>query len=193
MAELSDYSGKFVPGIRFEDFSKDALLKLVKLYSKIYLGYMGMWNTVMRQHMSAEELAKYETEVYVKTARQFEAPGVANALNIKGNDVVTLIKLMQMIPDGSRQDMYDSTYDVKNNNHVILTIKTCPTLLFWERHGNTKAIDICCSVGGVEDITIVEYANFINPDIKVTALKVPPRKSKDEIACQWDIKLEPKT
>jgi hypothetical protein len=193
MAELSDYSGKFVPVIRFEDFSRDALLKLVKLYSKIYLGYMGMWNTVMRQHMSIEELAKYETEVYVRTARQFEAPGVANALNIKGNDVVTLIKLLQMIPDGSRQDAYDSTYDVKNNNHVILTIKTCPTLLFWEKRGNTKAIDICCSVGGVEEITIVEYANFINPDIKVTALKVPPLKSKDEIACQWDIKLQPKT
>jgi hypothetical protein len=192
MADLADYSGKFIPGVRFEDFSRDALLKLVKLYSKIYLGYMGMWNTVMRQQMSAEELSKYETEVYVRTARQFEAPGVTKALNIRGNDVVTLVKLMQMIPDGSRQDMYDSIYEVKNNNHVILTIKSCPTLLFWERHGNTKAIDICCSVGGMEEVTIVEYANFVNPDIKVTALKVPPRKSKDDIACQWELKLEPK-
>jgi hypothetical protein len=190
MAELSDYSGEFVPGIRFEDFSKDALVKLIKLYSKIYLGYMGMWDAVMRQNMSADEVAKYETEVYVKTARQFAAPGVTNTLNIKGNDVVTLIKLLQMIPDGSRQDTYDSTYDVKNNNHAILTIITCPTLLFWERHGNNKAIDICCSVGGVEEITIVEYAKFVNPDIKVTALKVPPRKSKDDIACQWELKLE---
>ena len=192
MAELSDYSGKFVPGIRFEDFSRDALLKLVKLYSKIYLGYMGMWNTVMKDHMSAEELSKFQTEVYVRTARQFEAPGVANALNIKGNDVITLIKLMQMIPDGTRQDTYDSTYDIKNNNHAILTIKTCPTLFYLEKHGDTKVIDLICSVGGVEEITIVEYANFVNPDIKITALKLPPRKSKDEIACQWDIKLEPK-
>lgn len=190
MAELADYSGKFIPGARFEDFSKDALLKLAKLYSRIYLGYMGMWDTVLRKQMSAEEAAKLETEVYVRTARQFEAPGVTQALNIRGNDVVTLIKLMQMIPDGSRQDMYDSLYEVKNNNHVILTIKSCPTLLFWERHGDTKAIDICCSVGGMEEVTIVEYANFVNPDIKVTALKVPPRKSKDDIACQWELKLE---
>jgi len=192
MAELSDYSGKFVPSIRFEDFSKDALVRLVKLYSKIYLGYMGMWDTVLRQHMSREEIFKCQTEVYVKTARQFEAPGVINALNIKGNDVIALIKLMQMIPDGGREDKYVSTWDVRSNNHAILTITSCPTLLFLERHSDTKAIDICCSVGGVEEITIVEYANFINPDIKVTALKVPPRKSKDEIACQWDIKLEPK-
>ncbi len=193
MAELQDYSGKFVPSIKFEDFSKDTLVKLVKLYSKIFMGYMGMWNTVMKQYMSAEELVKYETEVYVKTARQFIAPGVINALNIEGNDVLTLLKLMQTVPDGARQDMFDSVYEVKNNNHVIFTIKKCPTLLFWEKRGDTKSMNIVCSVGGMEEITIQEYANIINPDIKISALKLPPRKSADDIACQWDIKLERKT
>ena len=194
MAELSDYSGKFVPDIRYDDFSKDALLKLVKLYSRIYLGYMGLWSTVLAEHMSAEEVFKYQTEVYLKTARLFEAPGIVKALNIKGNDVMALAKVMQMIPDGSSKDRgtYDGTYEVKSNNHAILTIKSCKTLDWWENQGDTKSIDICCSVGGVEELTIVEYANFINPDIKITAIKVPPRKSKDEIACQWDIKLEPK-
>jgi len=193
MAELADYSGEFKPGVRLEDFSKDALVKLAKLYAKIYLGYMGIMNTLNRKRMSAEEASRLDTEAYIRTARQFEAPGVTDALNIRGNDVVTLIKLMQMIPDGSRQDKYDSVYEIKNNNHAILTIKFCPTLLYWERHGDTKAIDLYCCVGGVEEVTIVEYANFVNPDIKVTALKVPPRKSKDDIACQWELKLEPKT
>jgi len=193
MAELADYSGEFKPGVRLEDFSKDALVKLAKEYAKIYLGYMVMCNTINRKRMSAEEASELDTEVYVRTARQFEAPGITQALNIRGNDVVTLIKLMQMIPDGSRQDKYDSIYDIKSNNYAILTVKYCPTLLYWERHGDTKAIDLYCCVGGVEELTIVEYANFVNPDIKVTALKVPPRKSKDAIACQWELKLEPKT
>jgi hypothetical protein len=34
------------------------------------------------------------------------------------------------------------------------------------------------------------YSEAINPKMKVTALKLPPRKSKDEIACRWEIGLE---
>jgi len=30
------------------------------------------------------------------------------------------------------------------------------------------------------------YRYLINPYIKITALKLPPRKSPDEIACQWE-------
>jgi hypothetical protein len=33
-------------------------------------------------------------------------------------------------------------------------------------------------------------AKAINPKMKVTPLKLPPRKSKDEIACQWEFRLD---
>jgi len=192
MAEMSDYSGKFMGRVRFEDFSKEALVRLIKEYAKIYVGYMGMWTTVTREHMSAEESYKLFTESYVRTVRQFEAPSIMKAMNIHGNDVVTCIKLMQCIPDGSRDDIYPSEYKIVNNNHAIFTIKQCPTLLYFEKIGDHKGIELCCGVGALEEVTIVEYCKFVNPDIKVTALKVPPRKSKDEIACQWEFKLEPK-
>ena len=193
VAELADYSGKFMENFRYEDFSREALFKLVKEYARVYVGYMGMWTTVTRERMGIEESYKLFNEVLVRTVRQFEAPGIMKALNIYGNDVITLIKLMQAIPDGSGDDIYPSTYDIKNNNHVIFTVKMCPTLLFYEKRGDHKGIEFCCGVGGLEEVTIIEYAKFVNPDIKITALKVPPRKSKDDIACQWEIKLEPKT
>jgi hypothetical protein len=112
------------------------------------------------------------------------------AMNIRGNNVVTLIKLLQMIPDGSREDTYLTDYDIQDKNHAIMTIKVCPTLLYWERKGDRKSIDHVCSVGGLEELSIVEYANCVNPAIKITPLKLPPRKSKDDIACQWEIKLD---
>jgi hypothetical protein len=31
---------------------------------------------------------------------------------------------------------------------------------------------------------------LMNPRIKVTPLKLPPRKSQEEMACQWELKLE---
>jgi hypothetical protein len=33
-------------------------------------------------------------------------------------------------------------------------------------------------------------AHYFNPNIRVTPLKMPPRKSKDEIPCKWEFKLE---
>ena len=190
MEELKDYSGDVRDVIRFEDLSKDALVRLLKAYSKIFLGYMGVWDTLLREIMSAEEVSKLNLEAYLRGARYFEAPRVMEAMNIRGNDVVTLIKLLQMIPDGSREDTYLTDYDIKNNNHAIMTIKVCPTLLYWERKEDQASIDRVCSAGGIEELTIVEYANCVNPDIKITPLKLPPRKGKDDIACQWEIKLE---
>ena len=33
-------------------------------------------------------------------------------------------------------------------------------------------------------------AQLFNPNMTATVLKLPPRKSTEEIACQWEIKLE---
>lgn len=192
MAELSDYSGPLKHDAGFEDFSRDALIKLLKAYSKIYLGYMGNWNSVMKQYMSADQLIKYETEVYIRTAKQLEAPQIMTALNIKGNDVITLLKIMQMLPDGARPEAYAPEYEIKNNNHVIYTIKTCPSLNYWEKIGDEKAIHLTCDPGGMEEVTMQIYAELINPDIKIIPVKLPPRKSKEEVACVWEIKVVPK-
>ncbi len=192
MAELADYSGPFTEHFKYEDFSREALLRLVKEYARVYVGYMGMWTSVLREHMSIEETYKLSNEVLVRTVKKFEAPGIAKAMNIKGNDVITLLKIMQSIPDGAHPDFYPSEYKIINNNHVIFTVKVCPSLMFLEKSGDQKGIDLCCGVGGAEDLCIMEYAKFVNPDIKVKPVKLPPRKSKDEIACVWEFKLEPK-
>jgi hypothetical protein len=40
---------------KFEDFSKDALVRLLRTYRTIFVGLMGMWNTVNRDRMSVED------------------------------------------------------------------------------------------------------------------------------------------
>jgi hypothetical protein len=53
--------------------------------------------------------------------------------------------------------------------------KEAPERIPWLCHFNEKKL-------------IEKY--FINPKVKVTPLKLPPRKSPDEIACQWEYKIE---
>ena len=42
MSELNNYSGEFNPEFKFEDLSKEALLRLVKEYSRLYLILQGV-------------------------------------------------------------------------------------------------------------------------------------------------------
>ena len=74
MKELQDYSGPYKPDAKFADFSKDSLVKLLEGYQKIFVGLMGMWNTVNRQRMSVEETWRLDAEVYEMQLRQFEMP-----------------------------------------------------------------------------------------------------------------------
>ena len=41
MGELKDYSGEWRPDVDFEDFSKDALVRLLKAYQRAFVGMSG--------------------------------------------------------------------------------------------------------------------------------------------------------
>lgn len=191
MKELGDYSGKYNPDLRFENFSKESLIRLIKSYQLSFVGLMGMWNTVNRERMPAEEAFKLDADVYERMLSKFSLPLVTQALNIQGNDVVTMLKYCQFAPDGAREGLYECTYEIKNNNHAIMTFSKCPSLFYFERKGNFKDINSLCGPGGVEERAFIEICRYFNPKMKCRALKLPPRKSKDDICCSWEFKVEP--
>jgi len=190
MEELQDYSGPYKPDAKLADFSKDSLVKLLEGYQKIFVGLMGMWNTVNRQRMSVEETWRLDAEVYEMQLRQFEMPLVTEAMNIHGNDVLAVLKYFQMCPDGAREGLYEFDQDIKSNNHAILTFTKCPSLFYFERHGEEKDIESLCGPGGVEHRAFAAICKYFNSDMKCRALKLPPRKSKEDICCQWEFKVE---
>jgi hypothetical protein len=191
MKELNDYSGEYKPDLKFEDFSKEALIELLKSYQIVFVGLMGMWNTVNRERMAAEEAFKLDADVYEKMVGKFELPLVTSAMNIHGDDVLTMLKYFQVAPDGAREGLYEFNYDVKNRNHAILTFTRCPSLFYFEKKGSESDINSLCGAGGVEERAFIEICRYFNPNMKCRALKLPPRKGKDDICCQWEFKVEP--
>lgn len=190
MKELNDYSGEYRPDSKFEDFSKDALIRLLKSYQVAFVAYMGMWNTVNRERMSLEEAFRLDGDVYEKWVSKFALPLMTEAMGIQGNDVLTMLKYFQVAMDGAREGLYEFEYDIKNDNHATLTFTSCPSLFYFERKGNEKDIDGLCGPGGVEERAFIELCRYFNPDMKCRALKLPPRKSKDDTCCQWEFKIE---
>ena len=64
MKELRDYSGEFDPDLSLDDFSKDALVGIVKLYSQLFMGVDGIWYSTVRDRHGEEEALTCSKLVY---------------------------------------------------------------------------------------------------------------------------------
>jgi len=191
MAELKDYRGEFNPDIEFEDFDKEACVRLAKAYMKLYQLMDARWYQTIEPILGWERaLGECEVPVWKALGRD-EPREICKALNIEGNDVATFFKYMQFIP-GAFRTHYQIKYEFVDGdkNHGIMTVEVCPTLDWYEKKGySDEWIKKMCEV---EYSVWPIYAKFFNPDIEMTCLKIPPRKSSDEIACKWDVKVVPK-
>jgi len=52
---LSDYSTDFNPDLRFEDLSKETLVRLLELYSRLLVTLDGFWYLSIKERVSNEE------------------------------------------------------------------------------------------------------------------------------------------
>ena len=186
MGELPDYSGELKPDLKMQDFSKDALVRLWQAAGKLYVGLDGLWYSLIRERLGEQMARELDRELW-KRAAHLEVRRVREAMNIWGEDVASVFKFLQ-VDLGGGAIWPDFECALKDRNHGILTIKRCRGLEYYERHGETTLQKHACEVLDVEGFE--DAAHLFNPNIKVTALKLPPRKSKDEIACQWEFKLE---
>ena len=185
MEELQDYSGEFIPKIDLQAFSKDFLIRLMHTWSSAYVRMDEIWNQAVEKHTGDAQLAlNCELDCWSDIAER-TLPRIAKAANIEVKDIVDAMKVWQMCPDGTSAGVYEAEYEVKNRNHIILTLTRCRTLEFLEKSAPERIRPVCHVLEGP-----VMEKYLMNPKVKVTALKLPPRKGPDEIACQWEYKLE---
>jgi len=193
MKELMDNSGPYDPNRKFEDFSKEFLIKLLKAYMRAYLLVDGLWNTEMRNtgKLTDEDIINCEIRVWKSLANSVP-PNIARLSNIQlpVKDVVEALKIWQITPDSNiNPDVYVAKIDIKDRNHVILSMLCCRSLEWFEEHAPELIEPLCHDL---DVATMKEYCRVAHPDMQCEALKLPPRKTKDDIVCQWEIKLETK-
>jgi hypothetical protein len=184
--KLTDYNGPLRANLRLEHFSKEALIRLIRLYSRLYFALDGFWYLSVKERFTDKDAVACDMWTWGKQ-RTYELDRLTKAMKIQGTDVTALIKAFQLDPW-----MWSANYlvEVKNSNHVLLTFVECPTLLGLEREGKGRE-EVICRV--VEQEVFESWAHYFNPSIQVKGLKLPPRTSKDEIACRWEFKNEEET
>ncbi|MEA1958596.1 MAG: DUF6125 family protein [Chloroflexota bacterium] len=185
MADMQDYSGPFQKDIKLEDFSKEALIRLYQAACRDYLGIDGLWLGLMRQKYGDKQAWQYHINVW-EGGTKGEVMRTRGALNIEGTDVEAVMKYVQT--SASLGGLFHIDCELFDKEHGRYTITKCHALDYFEKHGDTELLKQAC------ERVCIPYnqrsADWFDPKIKWVPVKLPPRASKDEPACIWDIYLE---
>ncbi|MFC2002887.1 DUF6125 family protein [Chloroflexota bacterium] len=182
MKELENYTGEFSPQIRLEDFSKEVLVDLVKMYTKLYMALDGFWYLTVKERHGNEEALTCDIKTWEKQSG-YEMSKIAKQLNIKGDDVIAFMKALQFSPWYLHLEYQ---MEIINSRKAALTVTHCSTLLALEKEGEGRENEIC---NMVYPGLLKGLASFFNPNIEVRCLKSPPRQSENDICCKWEFSL----
>lgn len=183
MGELDAYTGPFNPDLQLTDFSKGLLVRLMAEWTKAYLWQDEFWRIEAEKRISPQECLDCETAVWINLAKRV-MPRVARAAGIEVRNAVDVCKAMQLPPDSTLVSRaFQTTFEVKDENHVIATVTHCGPLEFFEKQAPERIESFC----HVADPRIMQaYVESLLPGATVVPLKLPPRKSKEDIACIWE-------
>ena len=182
--EYRDMSGPFDPDLRFEDFSKEFMLELINVYQFAWVQLATKFVNIISERHGAQEAEDINLDAWRRMSNKVN-PYYAKVGKIPMKTVIDSVKALQLPLDNTIGPIYRMQYKVIDENHVIMTLPKCRTLEAIERDDPSRIPIICQKL---EQIMIEHY--LMNDYIKVVPLKLPPRKSKDEICCVWDLTLE---
>lgn len=182
MKKLKDYSGQFLPGLKPADFSADALRGMLKLYSKLYSAADGFWYLTVKERLGNDEAIACDIRAWEQLSK-YEMANITRHFNIPGKDITALMKAMQLTPWLLNNEY---SIELEGRNAATLTVTRCTILDALEKEGKGREAQICPTV---TPIILKGYASFFNPAIEIKNLKIPPRKSKEEICCRWRFTL----
>ncbi len=184
MEKNRDYSGPFDPNWSHEGLTGDTLLRLVKAYGEYLHRMDGSWYMAVKSRSGNDEAFACDRRVWEEGLLDYELRLISEVLNIRGKDVAAVMKYFQANPMGAANK---PVVDLKSNNLAILTFPDCRSLAVMEREKNGREKLVC------QDLTTVLFsrtADYFNPKIKVTPLKVPPRTTYSDCSCQWEFRLD---
>ena len=184
MAEMNDYSGEFKPDLRWEDFSKDFLISLIRETAGAYTRIDEIWYSKVAPLLGEEKAFDLELAVWDRVA-EVTVPKFARLGGVEVKDIVDVLKVWQLCPDGTLAGVFDAEYEIRDRDHVIFTITRCRILELFERKMPERIVPVCQKA---EQAGMESYFRTFIPDVVVTPLKLPPRKSPDEIPCKWEFR-----
>jgi hypothetical protein len=168
--------------VKLDSLSKRELVDLVKLSSRMILALDGFWYLTVKDLAGNDKALDRDNWVWEKVMK-FYVGELAKLLGVQGRDVADYMKVMHPRPEGL---VLEEKVEILNRNDAIRTVTYCPTIVAMEKEGEGRDA-IHCSATCSE--MRKKHSKLFNPAIQVTCMKIPPRKGKDDIFCQFEYKI----
>jgi len=182
--ELNDYSGPYKADLTFADFSKEFLLKLMNVWQYAWLHLTECWYNSVRKRFGTTVANECEHEAWINMGSRVN-PRYAKVAGIQFNDITDCLKCMQLPLDNAfTSGLFPGQFEIKSPNLAVMTLSDCQSLRFFEDHDPERIGWVCPMEGSIME----KY--MVNPKAKARPIKLPPRESKDDIACIWEFYLE---
>jgi hypothetical protein len=164
-----------------EGLSAESLERLFNFYSVAYMFVTNRWYQAVEAQFDAEMAQKLEMRVWVDLgAAEYDLDVGIQGIREKSKSVESLLTGFQFAP--GEVGILNVDFELKNENHGILTHKTCPAIDRFEYYNDAR-LKHCC------DICIYAMpvsGEMLDEKIRCKPLKLPPRDDADDIACQWE-------
>jgi len=189
MSERKDYAGPFDPDFRYEDLSKEALVRLVREYALIahLLDRSGLAAVGMRYGQQVvEEIAIEEW----RGASPIYGERIRKIMKIEGDGVPAIFKVLQLDP-GFPSHYMDVHYELVDEHHGFFELRSCGALLDVEPYGERAVTGMCHTI---EDGTFDVTAQAVNPRARIRHVHRPPRMPADRVPhCRWEAVIDDDT
>ena len=159
-----DYSGPFDPDFRYEDLSKEALVRLVREYALIV--------HLLDRSMCAAIGMKYGQEVVEELAieewRGASAPSTATGCARSWASRATASRRSSRCcssTPGSRSTTWTCSYEIVDDHHGFFELTSCGALMDVEPWGERAITGMCHTI---EDATFDPTAQAVNPKAHIT-------------------------
>jgi hypothetical protein len=188
--ERNDYSGPIEDRAPLEEFSKEFLLKLMRLWGELWEAFTA---EVTRRGAEMEGVGPEKAGELVASAMETVTPPifarVAQLAKVDVNTVEGRMKAGGLCMD-NMYDHYPGHYEVKSNKEVILTYTQCH-VMDKKTVGDIDVLRYICQY--VDPRFAMAYLNYPGArEIKVTMLKVPESLTPKpgEPVCIWRFAFE---
>ena len=189
MAERNDYSGPFDPDFRYEDLSKEALVRLVREYAlTVHLLDRSMCAAIGLRY-GAEVVQQLAIDEW-RGASPIYGERLRRVFGIEGDGVEAIFKVLQLDP-GFPHHYMDVHYEMVDDRHGFFELRSCGALLDVEPYGERMVTGMCHTI---EDGTFDVTAQAVNPKARIRHVHRPPRISADQVPhCRWEIVIDDDT
>jgi hypothetical protein len=182
VSELDDEKQRSGADLKLKGLSRDELIDLVKLSSRMILAVDGFWYLSVKELAGNDKALERDNWVWDRVMK-FYVSELARLLNVQGRDVADYMKVMGPRPEGLN---IEEEVEVLDGNNAIRTVTHCPTIVALENEGEGRdAIHCRATCSAMRS----KHAKLFNPAIEVVCLKMPPRNSRDDIFCRFQYRI----